>query len=73
LHIIGSLDEIGVYNQGGMILTFGPRSGWHLITDMDFNLNQPDKSKARGFEIVGGKPTFFIGSLMGTSKNRSRF
>ncbi len=60
--VVGA-DEIAVYK--GMILTFGPRSGRHLVVDMDGNLSQPDKTKAPGLQIVAGKPQFFFGPLIG--------
>jgi hypothetical protein len=54
----------------GYVLTFGPRTGRHMILDTDNNMAQPDSKKAPVITPVGGKAKISFGHDVGKFKPR---
>jgi hypothetical protein len=53
--------------RNGMILTLGPRTARHLVMDKDFNMSQPDVSKAPIVKVVGSDVRAILGRERGKS------
>jgi hypothetical protein len=60
---ISNMTAIAVYR--GSVLTIGPRTGRHFITDSNGNLVQPDKSKCPGLVASGDNSRIILGFDVG--------
>jgi hypothetical protein len=60
-----------IITRKGAILTLGPRSGLHLVSDMNLNFRQSNVAKAPIAMVVGGQMRTIFGSEIG-SKGKDR-